>query len=449
MTIEPLPLLELFTRLRDAGLPLGTDEYQLVLKALQGGFGLDDRAALQQLCETLWIKNNEEKQLLVHHFNQLFPLEFESSGIPSTTLRSQKQIWKNPGFYLLATILCGTSILGTRLVMPEAESLTGIEVIGAPLDNQINGNAPVEPIDNNLPQEVPETVTQQELPRWIWWMIICSVTVPSTLLITWSLFQIFLEQNSPTQKKESSDTFSRAPQTIEDEIEAARAHQSFLQNRQKRFWRNSHYLPITQRQMKRSWQYLSRPVREGVATQFDIEATIERIGQEGLFLEPVLVPPRTNRAELMLLIDQDGSMVPFHKLTERLITTAQRGGRFAKVHIYYFHNCPVGHLYQDAICLENISFQKVFGELHFNDLSALIVSDAGANRNGYNPYRIEKTKNFLTILSRHVRHTAWINPVPKERWSGNTAAAVAKIVPMFSCNRPGLDKAIEILRGRK
>ena len=220
MTIEPLPLLELFTRLRDAGLPLGTDEYQLILKALQGGFGLDDRAALQQLCETLWIKNNEEKQLLVHHFNQLFPLEFESSGIPSTTLRSQKQIWKNPSFYLLATILCGTSILGTRLVMPEAESLTGIEVIGAPLDNQINGNAPVEPIDNNLPQEAPETVTQQGLPRWIWWMIICSVTVPSALLITWGLFQIFLEQNSPTQKKESSDTFSRAPQTIEDEIEA-------------------------------------------------------------------------------------------------------------------------------------------------------------------------------------------------------------------------------------
>ncbi|MEH2397326.1 hypothetical protein [Nostoc sp.] len=32
---EELPLLELFTRLREAGLLLGIDEYRLVLKALQ------------------------------------------------------------------------------------------------------------------------------------------------------------------------------------------------------------------------------------------------------------------------------------------------------------------------------------------------------------------------------------------------------------------------------
>ncbi|MFN6563857.1 MAG: hypothetical protein RMY28_029230 [Nostoc sp. ChiSLP01] len=39
MDVNDLPLLELFTKLRQAGLPLGIEEYQLVLQAMQAGFG--------------------------------------------------------------------------------------------------------------------------------------------------------------------------------------------------------------------------------------------------------------------------------------------------------------------------------------------------------------------------------------------------------------------------
>ncbi|HEY9601328.1 MAG TPA: hypothetical protein V6C85_06930, partial [Allocoleopsis sp.] len=74
----------------------------------------------------------------------------------------------------------------------------------------------------------------------------------------------------------------------------------------------SDYFPVTRRQMKQSWRYLRRPVREGIPIELDIEATVNQIGQRGVLLEPVLVPRRVNRTELLLLIDQDGSMVPFH-----------------------------------------------------------------------------------------------------------------------------------------
>ena len=50
---EELPLQELFTRLREAGLPLGLNDYQAVVKALQGGYGMGDRAALERLCRML------------------------------------------------------------------------------------------------------------------------------------------------------------------------------------------------------------------------------------------------------------------------------------------------------------------------------------------------------------------------------------------------------------
>ncbi len=71
MSVEELPLLDLFTELREAGLPLGTDEYRLVLQALQGGFGVRDRAALKRLCQTLWVKSAEDKRLFDYHFERM------------------------------------------------------------------------------------------------------------------------------------------------------------------------------------------------------------------------------------------------------------------------------------------------------------------------------------------------------------------------------------------
>ena len=62
----------------------------------------------------------------------------------------------------------------------------------------------------------------------------------------------------------------------------------------------------------------------------------------------MLVAPRVNKAELLLLIDQDGSMIPFHALSHRLAETALRGGLLGKAGIYYFHNCPIEHLYHDS-----------------------------------------------------------------------------------------------------
>ncbi|MHC5854507.1 hypothetical protein [Nostoc sp.] len=71
MKTYELPLLYLFTRLRQAGLPLGVNEYQLVLRALQSGFGIPNREALARLCCTLWVKSAEDKLLFNYHFEEV------------------------------------------------------------------------------------------------------------------------------------------------------------------------------------------------------------------------------------------------------------------------------------------------------------------------------------------------------------------------------------------
>jgi len=167
-----------------------------------------------------------------------------------------------------------------------------------------------------------------------------------------------------------------------------------------------------------------------------------------MLLNPVLVARRTNRTELVLLIDQDGSMVPFHSLSARLVETALRGGRLGKAGAYYFHNCPVDYLYNDPMHQEAELIEDVLRGFKRDRTAVLIFSDAGAARGGLNLERAELTATFLQQLKQHVRYVAWLNPMPKPRWSTSTARDIALQVPMFEATRQGLDEAIDALRGR-
>ncbi|BAY26833.1 VWA containing CoxE family protein [Calothrix sp. NIES-2100] len=94
---EELPLLELFTRLREAGLPLGIDEYCLVLKALQQGFGTADQEALAEMCCTLWVKSPDEEHLFKYHFQQVMKNQLDvKPAVVNEETRNQTTVSDNP-----------------------------------------------------------------------------------------------------------------------------------------------------------------------------------------------------------------------------------------------------------------------------------------------------------------------------------------------------------------
>ncbi|HEX3640942.1 MAG TPA: hypothetical protein VHV10_06610, partial [Ktedonobacteraceae bacterium] len=214
------------------------------------------------------------------------------------------------------------------------------------------------------------------------------------------------------------------------------------------FIQTDEYFPITRRQMKQSWRYLRRPVREGPPVELNVESTVKEIGRQGVLLKPVLLPRRTNRTQMLLLIDYGGSMVPFHSLSRRLAETALRGGRLGKAGIYYFHNCPIEYLYRDSADQEDELIQDILNRLHLERAGVLIFSDAGAARGGLDPERVALTEKFLKQLKQEVRYTAWLNPMPRSRWPGTTAGKIMHSIPMFDLSRRGLDDAISVLRGR-
>jgi uncharacterized protein with von Willebrand factor type A (vWA) domain len=331
---EP-PLLELFNRLRNWGLPLGIDEYKLLLYALQEGFGLPDRAALARLCKTLWVKSLEEERLFDYHF---------------------EQVMHNP-----------TSSQKSAPALPAAAA--GSELAAR---------------------------TEDEI---------------------------------------------RVAQAI---LQASSTEEFFFN----RYITSDEYFPVTCRQIKQSWRHLRRPIREGPPVELNVEATVKEIGRKGMLLEPVLEPRRTNHAELLLLIDQGGSMTPFHLLSRRLQETIFRGGHLEKVGIYYFHNCPTEYLYHDPAHNEFERIEEVLNSRYSQQAGVLVFSDAGAARGGINNERIELTKIFLDLFKRRFRYIAWLNPLPHSRWTGTTAGVVKQSVPMFDLSRRGLDNAISVLRGR-
>ncbi|NEP28434.1 MAG: hypothetical protein F6K49_43265, partial [Moorea sp. SIO3I6] len=489
-------LLELFNRLREAGLPLGLEEYHLLLQAVDGGFGKDDRNALAQLCSTLWVKSEQEQLIFQEYFNQLIPEDTRQQVLPSSTETSRYQerivdsseaddantkngkpvrgikyiilgviaalvtaivipfipwLWpkplpENPGTLSFKTIPFSNSLgiihendknlkiiiartggsrgevsatiiideskdyyLGrlvnyrkysidqknddwtkkviasfkdfkkTSITVTFTDDKSGLQEVIIPiLYDKINeGNEPITIRLTNPQGQVkisPKdtatlTITDSEylaLFAWFyslveslverfgsWWELgLIIIAGLLTLLIVVKI--ISLRKKIRASDQEDTEDLTNLPiaklspkviQSLFDKIQVVKAIKQPDSQLGETFLIINNDLPVTYRQMKQGWRYLRHLMGEGVPTELDLEATVEQIGQQGVLLNPVLKPRRINKIELLLLIDQDGSMVPFHHFSQALVDTASRGGRFNQVRAYYFHNCPSDYLY--------------------------------------------------------------------------------------------------------
>ena len=407
---EELLLLNLFMALRKAGLRLSIEEYKLLQNALQTGFGTD-RPSLKRLCQAIWVKSSEARRLYDDYFEKL---------VPDLDNQLSKAQTSNP------------------ITKPTTET-TSESSDEKP--QQTQSSLTKTTLESSTPQKTQppptETTSKSSTPQ--------KTQPPPTETTLDYTYHDSTELTWPTLALEST-------LKIEDEVEVATSFKQKVENDKtpvepKPFILTSEYFPVTGRQMKQSWRYLRLPIREGAPVELDLEATVKQVGYKGMLLELVLAPRRVNLAELLLLLDQDGSMVPFHLLSRQLAETLLRGGRLGKAGIYYFHNCPTEYLYLDCYRQKSKPIKNILHPLRFERSSILIFSDAGAARGGYSKQRFDFTKDFLSELKKKVRYIAWLNPMPRNYWKGTTAERIDKIVPMFEFSRRGLQDAIGVLRG--
>jgi uncharacterized protein with von Willebrand factor type A (vWA) domain len=207
------------------------------------------------------------------------------------------------------------------------------------------------------------------------------------------------------------------------------------------------YWPVSRRAMVYAWRYLRRPVADGPADVLDVAATVAATARQGFYLAPVYRRRLRNHARLLLLVDQGGSMAPFHRFTRDLIETAQQESALAAVEVFYFHNIFEERLYRDP--------QRTVAELLDVALagcdaetSVLIVSDAGAARGRRSRERIRLTARALAEVQSRTPLLAWLNPMPRERWRSASAEIIAGLAPMYPMSADGLSAAIDQLRGQ-
>ena len=209
------------------------------------------------------------------------------------------------------------------------------------------------------------------------------------------------------------------------------------------------YYPISRRLMVYNWRYLRRPVADGPADVLDMKATIQRVTRQGFYIAPVYKRRERNDARLLLLLDQNGSMTPFHHFTRDLMETAKQESSLKpeNVGVFYFQNVPAVNVYADSFLTEPIALNSVLASCD-SGTSVLIVSDAGAARGYRTRDRVRGTARFLFQLKQYTSLIAWLNPMSAKRWVGSSAEIIANSIPMFQMDKEGLSNAINVIRGQ-
>ena len=370
--VRLLPLYKLFLTLRNEGFSLGTEQYLLLIKALQERKNLEDLDAIRRTCKIIWTNSLEEAFIFDRHFDfMIFNLQKVAEEVEKV-LDSEREKTSE-----------------TKTPELEAEEKT-------------------EPTERPSP-----------------------------------------EPTDPEVKKESPDLLpSTSPDPAMPEDAGLPLGFDPMEMIHKKFLLMGDPSPITLRQMQQSWRYLRHWRREGPKVELDLDQTIQDIGNKGFFLDTAKSAPRINIIELLLLIDRNGSMLPFHAFVEDLERSALHGGRFDKAKSLYFHDYPTQFLYRQPQLIEEISLTKLKDHLHKKRTVVMIVSDAGAARQTYSSKRVERSKKLIELLKEYSARQVWVNPIPRDRWQGCSAEDIIEFIPMFEMNRAGLDAAIDVLRGK-
>lgn len=210
------------------------------------------------------------------------------------------------------------------------------------------------------------------------------------------------------------------------------------------------YTPLTRRQMDYAFRAIRRPAPTGPRDLLDVDATIDEAARLGFFLRPRLRRRSVDEFRLLLLVDRNGSMAPFHRLSESLVDAAVEATGAPdeeRLRVFYFHNDPGDWLYRTPRLAAPVALPDALAGVDA-DWSALIVSDAGAARGTPNARsRSLGPLRLLRLLGERTASFAWLNPVPAARWADTAAETIARRVPMHPMSHEGMGMATDALRG--
>lgn len=189
---------------------------------------------------------------------------------------------------------------------------------------------------------------------------------------------------------------------------------------------NYEYLPVSRRFIEQTVRSLRYRLKGIGRPLIDIEATVKDTATKGYFENWTVREEDGFVTRWTLLMDQEGSMIAFHSLQEAIIEAALNGTIKNEGDVFYFRNVVTGFLYTNSFRTRSVPISELASGPGRN---ILIVSDAGAARGYRNLDRVQDTYTMLYELRKH--RIAWLNPLPRERWSNTSAEDISSFVSMF------------------
>jgi uncharacterized protein with von Willebrand factor type A (vWA) domain len=214
------------------------------------------------------------------------------------------------------------------------------------------------------------------------------------------------------------------------------------------------------RQTRVALRRLRQLTRTGPRSELDIDETVDETCKNAGEIELVFRAERRNDLRLLLLMDVGGTMDPFFDPVSKLLTALHQERGMRAFEAYYFHNCIYDELGRNARLLrrEAVPTGDLLKRLD-SSWKVLIVGDAAMHpaellepNGNIDPRRHAPTRgiDWLHRIRDHFERVAWLNPEPPEEWNRyQTVRLVERIFPMFHLSVDGISEAVSALIGAK
>ena len=224
---------------------------------------------------------------------------------------------------------------------------------------------------------------------------------------------------------------------------------------EKRQFRNlDDQVELGTRNMKVALRKLRKFARTGSANELDLNDTIRSTAQNAGLLDIKMVPERHNAAKVLLFLDIGGSMDPYIHLCEQLFSAART--EFKHLEYYYFHNCVYEKLWKDNHrrfndTVPTLDVLHTYGK----DYRVIFIGDAAMSpyelfqRYGSVEHMNEEAGYvWMERIFSTWEKAVWLNPVQERFWDyTQTTDAIRKMMEghMYPLTLEGLESAIRHL----
>jgi hypothetical protein len=218
-------------------------------------------------------------------------------------------------------------------------------------------------------------------------------------------------------------------------------------------------LTLDVRQIRTALRRMRQLTRLGDATELDLDETIDETCKNAGEIELVFRAPRRNDVRLLLFMDVGGTMDPYYEPVSRLLTALHEERGLRDFQAYYFHNCIYDHVYTSGRLLRTdaVPTGDVLRKLD-DRWKCVIVGDAGMHPaellepyGNIDPRRTSQTAGvvWLQRIAAHFDRSVWLNPEDKPYWEVQTVRIIRRLFPMYHLSVDGLTEAVQALVGAR